>query len=61
MTGDVTIPAAMVERLDDALADLLDARTDHTRWAQLRHDSGIAQAVRDIHLMTFEARTRRTA
>lgn len=53
MNGPLSIPRDITDPADEAIATLLDARTDPYAWAQLRHDTTMIAALRTLHLVTF--------
>ena len=52
----ITIPLTVAERADDAIALLLEARTDRYAWLRLREDDTVMRAIRDLHLIMFTQR-----
>lgn len=54
--ADINVPRSVADPVDDAIATLLEARTDRYRWATLREDPEIAKALRALHIIVFSAK-----
>ena len=52
----ITVPVSVADRADEAIAVLLEARTDRYAWLRVRDDDTVARALRDLHLIVFTQR-----